>query len=151
MKSAERSAAATGNPPNRSPKVFRDRAQAIDAAGHRKSPHRAIPSVALRRIRASSRIASAVPKGRGANNESKSCSSINLLRQLCMHRTKSHFTGKRVCRDLCSHSHAKWSFVVGPDTLKHLNDGTSYRENAFQEAGGGVYGYSIGWRTGEET
>lgn len=104
-----------------------------------------------RRIRASSRIASAVPKGRGANNESKSCSSINLLRQLCMHRTKSHFTGKRVCRDLCSHAHAKWIFVVGPDALKHLNDGTSYRENAFQEAGGGVYGYSIGWRTGEET
>ena len=37
MKSAEQTAAAHGNPPNQSPKVFQDTAQAADAAGHRTS------------------------------------------------------------------------------------------------------------------
>jgi hypothetical protein len=37
MKSVERTVPARGNPPNQSPKVFQGTAQAVDAAGDRKS------------------------------------------------------------------------------------------------------------------
>src|SRR5450631_2238976 len=57
-----------GNPPNQSPKVFQDTAQAVDAARSSEVlPHRARPSVPQRRSRATARIASAVPKGRAGN------------------------------------------------------------------------------------
>jgi hypothetical protein len=93
MKSAERTVAAEGNPPNQSPKAFQDTAQAVDAAGHRKScPTGQDRPFGNGAAEPPPGLASAVPKGRGGNNESNSCSSINVLRRLYRHLTKIHIT-----------------------------------------------------------